>query len=326
MVTLQKLNSNKNLNLYHSFIYDKNDFSGIPINKTNHLRHLSLNDLTFNDNSFIKIKNRKRNKSNKFSDFTKIFEKTFTISNKNIFDTLNSKNEKKLFNKIHPVNNIDTITIQENKRSKSTLNKKKSGSNSTININLNTNKNKKILSKEYVNKNFYKVFGKNNDKTYRIFNQISQIKNNLSPKIVKQNLINRPKVEVKDSKIINEYNKNAISIHKKINNLMKPHKRNLSYLEIYNNNTIMNNNSFFPKNTLKNSNNFKNKNNKKRINSNSTNINYKNNIVQIAYIDLLNDNFDDPKKDIEVYKKSFERNKSKDFIVQKYLNFSKKNK
>jgi hypothetical protein len=316
MVTLQKLNSYHNINSYHSFIYDKNQFSGIPINKPNHLRHLSLNDLSFNDNSYIKTIKRKRNKSNKFSDFTKIFEKTFTISNKNIFDTLNSKNEKKLFNKIHPVNNIDTITIQENKRSKSTLNKKKSGSNSTININLNTNKNKKILSKEYVNKNFYKVFGKNNDKTYRIFNQISQIKNNLSPKIVKQNLINRPKVEVKDSKIINEYNKNAISIHKKINNLMKPHKRNLSNLEDYNNRNNFINKSFHKTNIFKN--------NKNRINSISNFTNYKNNIVKVAYIDLFNDNNNDPQKEIEVYKNSFKVNKSKDFIIQKYLNNSKK--
>ena len=45
---------------------------------------------------------------------------------------------------------------------------------------------------------------------------------------------------------------------------------------------------------------------------------------QFAYIDLINDNYDEPKKDIEIYKKSFERNKSKDFIVQKYLNVSKK--
>ena len=327
MVTLQKLNSYHNINSYHSFIYDKNQFSGIPINKPNHLRHLSLNDLSFNDNSYIKRIKRKRNKSNKFSDFTKIFEKTFTISNQNIFDFLNPINEKKLYNKIHPINNINTIPTQENKRSKSTLNKYKSASNSSININLQTNNNKIIQPKDFVNKNYYKIFGKNNDKTNRIFNQISKIKNNLSPKIVKKNLINRPKIEIKDSKIINEYNKNTISIHKKINNLMKTHKRNLSHLEMNNNNTIMNNNSFLTKNTLKNSNNYKNKNNKNGINSSNSNfINYKNNIVQIAYIDLLNDNYDDPKKDIEVYKKSFERNKSKDFIVQKYLQVSKKNK
>ena len=325
MVTIQKINSYHGLNSCHSFIYDKNDFSGIPINKSHHLRHLSLNDLSFNDYSFKKFKNRKRNNSNKFSDFTKIFEKTFTISDKNIFDALNSIKEKKIYNKVQPANNINTISNQENKRSKSTLNKYKSGINSTININLNnSNKNKIIRPKEYVNKNFYKVFGKNNDKTYRIFHQISQIKNNLSPKIIKRNLINRPKIEVRNSKIINEYIKNTIPIHRKINNLLKTHKRNLSYLDIYNNNTILNNNSFLTKNTIKNSNNYKNENNKKRVNSNTNYINYKNNIVQFAYIDLINDNYDEPKKDIEIYKKSFERNKSKDFIVQKYLNVSKK--
>ena len=320
-----------NLNSYHnnqSYIFDKNDFSNLSKNKLN---CLSLNDLSFDDYNNIKFKPKtKYINSSKFNEFKQMLEKTFTNPKEDYLNSINyqiydsSIIEKNLSNKILPVN-----SLPENKRSKSTNKKFNSSTNSTINLHLNNNYNKNIKNKRnnninnnnkqqnYVNKNYNKVFGNNiSDKTFRILYKISKIKKNLKNVNRNKETVNRPKIEIKEQKILNEYNDNTVSIHKKINNLMKPHKRNLSNLEDYNNRNNFINKSFHKTNIFKN--------NKNRINSISNFTNYKNNIVKVAFIDLFNDNINDPQKEIEVYKNSFKVNKSKDFIIQKYLNNSKK--
>jgi len=335
METMNNINTYKHLTNSQTYIFGKNDFSKL-LNKT---KYLNLDDLSYNDYSSLKYKSNKNNKipSSNLLNFKKIFEKTFstpleqTFSSALNYQFYDTNSEKKNFQKIQPVN---TIPNQKNKRSKSTIPKLKNAKFQNINYNLNINqknKNNNINNnltqlQEYVNKNFYKVFGDerniSNDKTYKILYQISKIKKNLknnSPNLNKD-IINRPTIQIKDPKIITEYNDNTLLVHRKIDNLMKPHKRNLSYLDTMNKSSIkINNNNFYQdKNIL-----FNRNNNIKLRNYNNIAIpnfiTYKNNIVHIKQKNLFND----PKYEVENYKNSFKSNKSKDFILQKYKNASK---
>ena len=104
------------------------------------------------------------------------------------------------------------------------------------------------------------------------------------------------KIQIIEPRIFfNENNDKSISFYKKINNIIKPNKRNLNYIDVCNNNQ---NNNYKIKNIL-----FK---------KNSNFSDYKNNIGKL-------NSFNDKNQEVENYKKSFKSNKSKDFIFQKYL-------
>ena len=332
MASLKNINTYYQLTNSQSYIFGKNDFSKLFKNKN---KYLNLDDLSYDDYSSFKFKSNKNSKtpSINLENFKKIVEKTFstplqqTLSSTLNYQFYDTNSEKNNFQKIQPVN---IISPQKNKRSKSTLPKFKNTNTPNIKYNLSMNKNNKRINnnitqpQEYVNKNFNKVFGddrnKSIDKTYKILYQISKIKKNLksnSPNLNKD-IINRPTVQIREPKIINEYNDNSLFVHRKIDNLMKPHKRNLSNLDTLNKSTILttnNNNYFQVKNNL-----FNNRKLRNYKNIASPNfITYKNNIVHIKQSDLFND----PKYEVENYKNSFKTNKSKDFIIQKYINASK---
>ncbi len=336
MASLKNINAYKKLtNNSQSNVFEKNDFSKLLNTKT---KYLNLDDLSYDDYSSLKFKSNKNNKNSSINleNFKKTIEKTFstplqqTLSSTLNYQFYDTNSEKNNYQKIQPVN---IITPQKNKRSKSTIPKLKNSITQNIKFNNSNNINNKTINnnitqpQEYVNKNFNKVFGddrnKSNDKTYKILYQISKIKKNLksnSPNLNKD-IINRPTVQVREPKIINEYNDNTLLVHRKIDNLMKPHKRNLSNLDMINKSTILtkNNNNYYQvkKNLFNRNNNIKLRNYKNIASPNF--LTYKNNIVHIKQSNLFND----PKYEVENYKNSFKPNKSKDFIFQKYINASK---
>ena len=336
MASLKNINAYKKLtNNSQSNVFEKNDFSKLLNTKT---KYLNLDDLSYDDYSSLKFKSNKNNKNSSINleNFKKTIEKTFstplqqTLSSTLNYQFYDTNSEKNNYQKIQPVN---IITPQKNKRSKSTIPKLKNSITQNIKLNNSNNINNKTINnnitqpQEYVNKNFNKVFGddrnKSNDKTYKILYQISKIKKNLksnSPNLNKD-IINRPTVQVREPKIINEYNDNTLLVHRKIDNLMKPHKRNLSNLDMINKSTILtkNNNNYYQvkKNLFNRNNNIKLRNYKNIASPNF--LTYKNNIVHIKQSNLFND----PKYEVENYKNSFKPNKSKDFIFQKYINASK---
>ena len=313
MASLKNINAYKKLtNNSQSNVFEKNDFSKLLNTKT---KYLNLDDLSYDDYSSLKFKSNKNNKNSSINleNFKKIVEKTFstplqqTLSSTLNYQFYDTNSEKNNFQKIQPVN---INKKQKNKRSKPTLPKFKNANTPNIKYNLSMNKNNKRINnnitqpQEYVNKNFNKVFGddrnKSIDKTYKILYQISKIKKNLksnSPNLNKD-IINRPTVQIREPKIINEYNDNSLFVHRKIDNLMKPHKRNLSNLDTLNKSTILttnNNNYFQVKNNL-----FNNRKLRNYKNIASPNfITYKNNIVHIKQSDLFND----PIYEVENYKK-----------------------
>ena len=330
MASLKNINAYKKLtNNSQSNVFEKNDFSKLLNTKT---KYLNLDDLSYDDYSSLKFKSNKNNKNSSINleNFKKTIEKTFstplqqTLSSTLNYQFYDTNSEKNNYQKIQPVN---IITPQKNKRSKSTIPKLKNSITQNIKFNNSNNINNKTINnnitqpQEYVNKNFNKVFGddrnKSNDKTYKILYQISKIKKNLksnSPNLNKD-IINRPTVQVREPKIINEYNDNTLLVHRKIDNLMKPHKRNLSNLDMINKSTILtkNNNNYYQvkKNLFNRNNNIKLRNYKNIASPNF--LTYKNNIVHIKQSNLFND----PKYEVENYKNSFKPNKSKDFIFQK---------
>ena len=336
MASLKNINAYKKLtNNSQSNVFEKNDFSKLLNTKT---KYLNLDDLSYDDYSSLKFKSNKNNKNSSINleNFKKTIEKTFstplqqTLSSTLNYQFYDTNSEKNNYQKIQPVN---IITPQKNKRSKSTIPKLKNSITQNIKFNNSNNINNKTINnnitqpQEYVNKNFNKVFGddrnKSNDKTYKILYQISKIKKNLksnSPNLNKD-IINRPTVQVREPKIINEYNDNTLLVHRKIDNLMKPHKRNLSNLDMINKSTILtkNNNNYYQvkKNLFNRNNNIKLRNYKNIASPNF--LTYKNNIVHIKQSNLFND----PKYEVENYKNSFKPNKPKDFIFQKYINASK---
>ena len=165
------------------------------------------------------------------------------------------------------------------------------------------------LPQYYINKNYNKVFGEEGnytlDKTVKLVYQIDKMKKKIGNS-ENNDLMNRPKVHIKDSKIINDYNDISISIQWKFNRLLKPNKRNINYINIQNNIPYYNFLSL-----------------KKRQNSNpNLNINKNNNHNKIN-IKILNDYYNE--REIDDFKKSFYSNKLRNYITQKYIN-TKENK
>ena len=285
------IENNKN-----SYIKGKNDFSKYSKNNLTY-----LNDLSFDYP--IKIKKDKKQINENLSYFKKVIDRTFnSITNENLSINI-------------PLNNISDFNEHQINTTNQSLDLRKRSNSSKI-IKL---KNNNHLSKYYINKNYNKVFGEEGnqtlDKTVKLVYQISKMKKKFgnSENI---DLMNRPKVHIKEPKIINDYNDISISIQRKFNRLSNLQKRNL------NNMNTQNNISNFDYNNKKNNNLFDNfLSLKKRQNSNPNFTIKKNNNLNKSNINLLNDYYNE--REIDEYKKSFYSNKLRNYIVKKY---TKKNK
>ena len=280
----------------NSYIKGKNDFSKYSKNKLN-----NLNELSF-DNP---IKNKKDIKqiNENLSYFKKVIDRTFnSITNENFPINI-------------PLNNISDFKEHQNKTNQSLDIKKRSYSSKNIKLKKNNN-----LSQYYINKNYNKVFGEEGnqtlDKTVKLVYQISKMKKKFgnSENI---DLMNRPKVHIKEPKIINDYNDISISIKRKFNRLLNLQKRNLNFLNTQNNisnfeyNNKKNNNNLFD--------NFLSLKKRQKSNPNFT-INSNNNINK-TNLNFLNDYYNE--REIDDYKKSFYSNKLRNYIIKKYTNNNK---
>ena len=266
--------------LYHNSMIENNKNSYIK--GKNDFSKYSKNNLTYlNDLSFdypIKIKKDKKQINENLSYFKKVIDRTFnSITNENLSINI-------------PLNNISDFNEHQINTTNQSLDLRKR-SNSSKNIKLKKNNN---LTKYYINKNYNKVFGE--------FGNSENI-----------DLMNRPKVHIKEPKIINDYNDISISIQRKFNRLSNLQKRNL------NNMNTQNNISNFDYNNKKNNNLFDNfLSLKKRQNSNPNFTIKKNNNLNKTNINLLNDYYNE--REIDEYKKSFYSNKLRNYIVKKYTN------
>ena len=280
----------------NSYIKGKNDFSKYSKNKLN-----NLNELSF-DNP---IKNKKDIKqiNENLSYFKKVIDRTFnSITNENFPINI-------------PLNNISDFKEHQNKTNQSLDIKKRSYSSKNIKLKKNNN-----LSQYYINKNYNKVFGEEGnytlDKTVKLVYQIDKMKKKFgnSENI---DLMNRPKVHIKEPKIINDYNDISISIKRKFNRLLNLQKRNLTFLNTQNNisnfeyNNKKNNNNLFD--------NFLSLKKRQKSNPNFT-INSNNNINK-TNLNFLNDYYNE--REIDDYKKSFYSNKLRNYIIKKYTNNNK---
>ena len=280
----------------NSYIKGKNDFSKYSKNKLN-----NLNELSF-DNP---IKNKKDIKqiNENLSYFKKVIDRTFnSITNENFPINI-------------PLNNISDFKEHQNKTNQSLDLKKRSYSSKNIKLKKNNN-----LSQYYINKNYNKVFGEEGnhtlDKTVKLVYQINKMKKKFgnSENI---DLMNRPKVHIKEPKIINDYNDISISIKRKFNRLLNLQKRNLNFLNTQNNisnfeyNNKKNNNNLFD--------NFLSLKKRQKSNPNFT-INSNNNINK-TNLNFLNDYYNE--REIDDYKKSFYSNKLRNYIIKKYTNNNK---
>ena len=281
----------------NSYIKGKNDFSKYSKNKLN-----NLNELSF-DNP---IKNKKDIKqiNENLSYFKKVIDRTFnSITNENLSINI-------------PLNNISDFNEHQINTTNQSLDLRKR-SNSSKNIKLKKNNH---LSKYYINKNYNKVFGEEGnhtlDKTVKLVYQIDKMKKKFgnSENI---DLMNRPKVHIKEPKIINDYNDISISIKRKFNRLLNLQKRNLNFLNTQNNisnfeyNNKKNNNNLFD--------NFLSLKKRQKSNPNFT-INSNNNINK-TNLNFLNDYYNE--REIDDYKKSFYSNKLRNYIIKKYTNNNK---
>ena len=280
----------------NSYIKGKNDFSKYSKNKLN-----NLNELSF-DNP---IKNKKDIKqiNENLSYFKKVIDRTFnSITNENFPINI-------------PLNNISDFKEHQNKTNQSLDTKTRSYSSKNIKLKKNNN-----LSQYYINKNYNKVFGEEGnhtlDKTVKLVYQIDKMKKKFgnSENI---DLMNRPKVHIKEPKIINDYNDISISIKRKFNRLLNLQKRNLTFLNTQNNisnfeyNNKKNNNNLFD--------NFLSLKKRQKSNPNFT-INSNNNINK-TNLNFLNDYYNE--REIDDYKKSFYSNKLRNYIIKKYTNNNK---
>ena len=268
----------------NSYIKGKNDFSKYSKNKL-----INLNELSF-DNPIQNKKDIKQINEN-LSYFKKVIDRTFnSITNENFPINI-------------PLNNISDFKEHQNKTNQSLDIKKRSYSSKNIKLKKNNN-----LSQYYINKNYNKVFGEEGnhtlDKTVKLVYQIDKMKKKFgnSENI---DLMNRPKVHIKEPKIINDYNDISISIKRKFNRLLNLQKRNLNFLNTQNNisnfeyNNKKNNNNLFD--------NFLSLKKRQKSNPNFT-INSNNNINK-TNLNFLNDYYNE--REIDDYKKSFYSNKLK---------------
>jgi hypothetical protein len=134
----------RNYTTNNSFIQEENDFSKYIKNKK---KKICINDIPFENSILFKSKQEQKLLNEKFSYFNKVIDRTFN----------NSKEKDKQINlplyNISNINNFQTI----NKSQKIDNNR----CNSTNNIKLKSNKNKdnnNFQTKEYINKNYKRVF------------------------------------------------------------------------------------------------------------------------------------------------------------------------
>ena len=225
------------------------------------------------------------------SYLNKIIDRTFYSS-----QNRNKTIDLPLYN-ISDLSNCQKNENMENKRNNSSINiKRKKINNKKINKTNNQ-------AQQYINKNYNKVFGEekyeNINKTLKIYYQIYKMKKKIYDS-QKYDLMNRPKIYVKEPQIFNDYNDISISLKRKYNKLKKPYKRNFSNLNICN--TTINDN-------------------KKNQKLNCLNLNkrkYSN--LKCMSINLLNDYYTG--KEIENYKNSFKQNNLK-LLFKKCVNNKK---
>ena len=229
----------------------------------------------------------------KFSYFKKVIDRTFN----------NSIDEDKqmdlpLYN-ISKINNFQTI-IKSQKFDDNRC-------NSTNNIKIKNNKNKdnnNYQTKQYINKNYNRVFGneekQNSNSKCKLSDKINKMKKKIG-NIENIDIMNRPKIKIKEPQILNDYNDISISVQRKYKRLIKIPKRNLSYIH-NNNNKIQ---EIIKSNSGQN----------KTQYNNSNLPTYKKNNYIINNINIINHYNNE--KEIEKYKKSFLQNKFKNFFSSK---------
>ena len=281
----------------NTYIKEENDFSKFSQNKT---KNIDVKDLSFDYAFPLKAQKNKKFVNENFSYFKKVIDRTFySPTQQNLSVNIPLYNISDM-NKNNNINNINSSNLEKYNRS-----------NSSFNIKLKK-QNNNIQPQQYINKNFNKVFGnernQSSDKSFKLVYQIYSMKKKLGNS-ENNDLMNRPKVQVKDLKIINDYNDISVSVQRKFNQLMNPHKRNLSFINDMNNNSYININY----SNLKSKNNID---NYKRQNSNPNLIIHKNKVKQ--NINLLNDYYNE--REIEDFKKSFKNNNYRGFLSQKFVN------
>ena len=281
----------------NTYIKEENDFSKFSKNKT---KNIDVKDLSFDYAFPLKAQKNKKFVNENFSYFKKVIDRTFfspTQQNLSVNIPLYNLSD---MNKNNNINNINSSNLEKYNRS-----------NSSFNIKLKK-QNNNIQPQQYINKNFNKVFGnernQSSDKSFKLVYQIYSMKKKLGNS-ENNDLMNRPKVQVKDLKIINDYNDISVSVQRKFNQLMNPHKRNLSFINDMNNNSYININY----SNLKSKNNID---NYKRQNSNPNLIIHKNKVKH--NINLLNDYYNE--REIEDFKKSFKNNNYREILSQKFVN------
>ena len=279
-----EISKTKGRNFEPCYIKEKNDFSKFEKKK------LRNNNLSLDKLICFKMKNRNVINEN-LSYLNKIIDRTFYSS-----QNRNKTIDLPLYN-ISDLSNCQKTENMENKRNNSSINiKRKKMDNKKINKTNNQ-------AQEYINKNYNKVFGEekyeNINKTLKIYYQIYKMKKKIYDS-QKYDLMNRPKIYVKEPQIFNDYNDISISLKRKYNKLKKPYKRNFSNLNICN--TTINDN-------------------KKNQKLNCLNLNkrkYSN--LKCMSINLLNDYYTG--KEIENYKNSFKQNNLK-LLFKKCVNNKK---
>ena len=281
----------------NTYIKEENDFSKFSKNKT---KNIDVKDLSFDYAFPLKAQKNKKFVNENFSYFKKVIDRTFySPTQQNLSVNIPLYNISDM-NKNNNINNINSSNLEKYNRS-----------NSSFNIKLKK-QNNNIQPQQYINKNFNKVFGnernQSSDKSFKLVYQIYSMKKKLGNS-ENNDLMNRPKVQVKDLKIINDYNDISVSVQRKFNQLMNPHKRNLSFINDMNNNSYININY----SNLKSKNNID---NYKRQNSNPNLIIHKNKVKH--NINLLNDYYNE--REIEDFKKSFKNNNYREILSQKFVN------
>ena len=280
----------RNYTTNNSFIQEENDFSKYIKNKK---KKICINVIPFENSILFKNKQEQKLLNEKFSYFNKVIDRTFN----------NSKEKDKQINlplyNISNINNFQTI----NKSQKIDHNR----CNSTNNIKLKSNKNKdnnNFQTKEYINKNYKRVFEneekKNANSNYKLSYKINKMKKKIG-NIENIDIMNRPKIKIKEPQILNDYNDISISVQRKYKRLIKIPKRNLSYIH-NNNNKIQ---EIIKSNAGQN----------KTQYNNSNLPTYKKNNYIINNINIINHYNNE--KEIEKYKKSFLQNKFKNFFSSK---------
>ena len=280
----------RNYTTNNSFIQEENDFSKYIKNKK---KKICINDIPFENSILFKSKQEQKLLNEKFSYFNKVIDRTFN----------NSKGKDKQINlplyNISNINNFQTINKSQNCDN--------NRCNSTNNIKLKSNKNKdnnNFQTKEYINKNYKRVFEneekKNANSNYKLSYKINKMKKKIG-NIENIDIMNRPKIKIKEPQILNDYNDISISVQRKYKRLIKIPKRNLSYIH-NNNNKIQ---EIIKSNSGQN----------KTQYNNSNLPTYKKNNYIINNINIINHYNNE--KEIEKYKKSFLQNKFKNFFSSK---------